>query len=130
MALKAEVRALTAAVEGANAVTLAAPAPIPPPPSPPCPPRRSIADTVARAMRSSPPVFVLASPASTRSSSKLRPPVHVAGERFTLAHVVALACSTGAGWNLRPQQRQQQQDRRWRRRQRLRQRTSPSWMAS
>uniref|UniRef100_A0A0D9V242 Uncharacterized protein n=1 Tax=Leersia perrieri TaxID=77586 RepID=A0A0D9V242_9ORYZ len=83
MARKAEVRALTTAVEGTNTVALAAPAPIPPPPSPPCPPRRRIADTVVRAMRSSPPVFVLASPALPPSSPNLRPLVHVAGERFT-----------------------------------------------
>uniref|UniRef100_A0A0D9VZ87 Uncharacterized protein n=1 Tax=Leersia perrieri TaxID=77586 RepID=A0A0D9VZ87_9ORYZ len=85
MARKAEVRALAAAVEGTNVVALAAPAPVPPPPSPPCPPRRRIADTVVRATRSSPPVFVLASPVSPPSSPKLRPPVHVTGERFTLA---------------------------------------------
>uniref|UniRef100_A0A0D9UZX3 Uncharacterized protein n=1 Tax=Leersia perrieri TaxID=77586 RepID=A0A0D9UZX3_9ORYZ len=76
---------LAAAVEGTNAVALAALAPVPPPPLPPCLPRRRIADTVVRAMRSSPPIFVLASSASPPSSSKLRPPVHVAGERFTLA---------------------------------------------
>uniref|UniRef100_A0A0D9XSW5 Uncharacterized protein n=1 Tax=Leersia perrieri TaxID=77586 RepID=A0A0D9XSW5_9ORYZ len=85
MARKAEARALAAAVEGTNAVTLAAPAPVPPPPSPPCPPRRRIVDTVVRAMRSSPLVFVLASPASPPSSPKLRPPVHVAREREALA---------------------------------------------
>uniref|UniRef100_A0A0D9V7N6 Uncharacterized protein n=1 Tax=Leersia perrieri TaxID=77586 RepID=A0A0D9V7N6_9ORYZ len=84
MARKAEVRALAAAVEGTNAVALTAQALVPPPPSPPCPPRHRIADTMVRAMRSSPPVFVLASPASPPSSSKLRPPVHVSGERFTL----------------------------------------------
>uniref|UniRef100_A0A0D9W277 Uncharacterized protein n=1 Tax=Leersia perrieri TaxID=77586 RepID=A0A0D9W277_9ORYZ len=85
MARKAKTRALAAVVEGANGAALAAQAPVAPQPSPPCPPRRRIADTVVRAMRSSPPVFVLASPASPPSSPKLRPPVHVAGERFTLA---------------------------------------------
>uniref|UniRef100_A0A0D9WXL3 Uncharacterized protein n=1 Tax=Leersia perrieri TaxID=77586 RepID=A0A0D9WXL3_9ORYZ len=85
IARKAEVRALAIAVEGTNAVALTAPAPVPPPPSPPYPPRRRIMDTVVGAMRSSPPVFVLASPASPLSSPKLRPPVHVTGERFTLA---------------------------------------------
>uniref|UniRef100_A0A0D9W231 Uncharacterized protein n=1 Tax=Leersia perrieri TaxID=77586 RepID=A0A0D9W231_9ORYZ len=82
MARKAKTRALAVVVEGANG---AAQAPAAPPPSPPCPPRRRIVDTVVRAMRSSPPVFVLASPASPPSSPKLRPPVHVAGERFMLA---------------------------------------------
>uniref|UniRef100_A0A0D9V5T4 Uncharacterized protein n=1 Tax=Leersia perrieri TaxID=77586 RepID=A0A0D9V5T4_9ORYZ len=75
MARKAEVRALAAAVEGTNAVALAAPAPVPPPPSPACPPRRRIADTVVRAMRSSPPVFVpvvLTSPTPPPPSPELR----------------------------------------------------------
>uniref|UniRef100_A0A0D9XHY6 Uncharacterized protein n=1 Tax=Leersia perrieri TaxID=77586 RepID=A0A0D9XHY6_9ORYZ len=82
MAWKVKIRALAAAVEGINAVTHVAPAPVSPRPSPPCLPRRRITDTVVRAMRSSQLVFVLASPASPPSSPMLRPPMHVAGKRF------------------------------------------------
>uniref|UniRef100_A0A0D9XR00 Uncharacterized protein n=1 Tax=Leersia perrieri TaxID=77586 RepID=A0A0D9XR00_9ORYZ len=85
MARKAEVRALAAAIEGANAVILAAPAPVPPLPSPLCPPRRCIADTVVHAIRSSPSIFVLASLAPLPPSLELRPPMHAIGKRFTLA---------------------------------------------